>query len=422
MKKIGFISTRISGTDGVSLEIEKWASVLEAMGFKCFYFAGELDRPAERSLKCPLAHFKHPEIERINHAAFRKVIRPESLTLRILRAKNKIKSSLKRFIKQLNIDIIIVENALAIPVNLPLGLACTEYIAESGIPTIAHNHDFYWERKRFSVNCVWDYLNNSFPPRHPFVRHVVINSDGRSQLALRRAVSAVVIPNVMDYESSPSEPDSYSKTVKKDLGISPDEYFILQPTRIVQRKGIEHAVELIKRLENRKIKAKLVISHASGDEGGEYENRIREYSRFLNVNTIFVSGQIGERRGTAPDGKKIYSLSDVYPFADFITYPSAFEGFGNAFLEAVFFKKPVLINNYSIYANDIKPKGFDVVEIDDYLTETAVKKVEKLLKQPESRKEITEKNYALALKYFSYSVLRRKLSGIISDFFGEEYE
>jgi len=44
IRNIGFISTRIAGTDGVSLEIEKWATVLERNGFNCYYFAGELDR------------------------------------------------------------------------------------------------------------------------------------------------------------------------------------------------------------------------------------------------------------------------------------------------------------------------------------------------------------------------------------------
>ena len=43
--RIGFISTRFSGTDGVSLETAKWARVLEEMGHTCFYFAGMM-RPA----------------------------------------------------------------------------------------------------------------------------------------------------------------------------------------------------------------------------------------------------------------------------------------------------------------------------------------------------------------------------------------
>jgi len=41
--------------------------------------------------------------------------------------------------------------------NIPLGLALTEFIAETCIPTIAHHHDFYWERDRFLVNCGMDW-------------------------------------------------------------------------------------------------------------------------------------------------------------------------------------------------------------------------------------------------------------------------
>ena len=35
--RIGFISTRFTGTDGVSLETQKWAAVLEWFGHACFY-------------------------------------------------------------------------------------------------------------------------------------------------------------------------------------------------------------------------------------------------------------------------------------------------------------------------------------------------------------------------------------------------
>jgi hypothetical protein len=42
--------------------------------------------------------------------------------------------------------------------HVPLGLALTETIVETQIPTIAHHHDFHWERIRFSVNAVSDYI------------------------------------------------------------------------------------------------------------------------------------------------------------------------------------------------------------------------------------------------------------------------
>jgi hypothetical protein len=113
------------------------------------------------------------------------------------------------------------------------------------------------------------------------------------------------------------------------------------------------------------------------------------------------------------DGRKIYTLEDIYPFADLVTYPSTFEGFGNAFLEAVYFKKPVVVNAYSIYTKDIKPKGFSVIEIDGYVTQAAVEKTRVVLDKPEFRRQMVAHNYELGLKYFSYRVLHRGLRALL---------
>ena len=420
IKNIGFVSTRIAGTDGVSLEIGKWEEVLEGMGYTCFYFAGELDRPEERCMLCPKAHFTHPEIASINEFVFKHITRPEEITDRIEKIKQEITYDLRRFLRTFDINLIIVENAFAIPLNIPLGLALTEIVAETGIPTIAHNHDLYWERKRFSVNCVSDYLNKAFPPRHPFIRQVVINSEARNQVAFRRGAAAIIIPNVMDFGRPPPPPDEYASDVRESLGVAEDEYFMLQPTRVVQRKGIEHAIELVRRMGRKGVKARLVISHASGDEGDDYERRVREYSKLMRVNTLFVSNTISDKRGRTRDGRKIYTLFDVYPHADLITYPSLYEGFGNAFLEAVYFRKPILVNTYSIYLHDIKPKGFKVIEMDDYIKENTIRDVVDILQDKSTVKEMVEHNYNLAKRFYSYANLRRKLSFILADFFGEE--
>ena len=68
------------------------------------------------------------------------------------------------------------------------------------------------------------------------------------------------------------------------------------------------------------------------------------------------------------DGIKIYSLWDMYPITDLVTYPSLYEGFGNAFLEAVYYRKPLLVNRYDIYMRDIEPKGFQTVTIQGYVS------------------------------------------------------
>jgi len=409
---VGFISTRLAGTDGVSLETEKWADVFENEGCSCFYFAGELDRPPECSYLVQEAHFQHPAIRDIHRKCFGVSKRDRKTTEKIYKLKMIIKDNLYKFIEKFDIELIIPQNALTIPLNLPLGIALTQVISETGIPTIAHHHDFFWERQQFLTNAVWEYLNMAFPPHLPSINHVVINSSGDNQLSLRTGVSSTVIPNVMDFENPPPPVDEYASDVRQALGVEDDELFILQPTRVVKRKGIEHAIELVHRLG---MKAKLVISHASGDEGYDYQNRVKEYSKMLGVNTVFVSEIINERRGKTKDGKKIYTLEDIYPHADLVTYPSNFEGFGNAFLEAIYFRKPIVVNTYSIYAMDIKPKGFSVVELDGYVTEKAVEQTRRILENPELCERMVEKNYQIATRCFSYKVLRKKLRSLIFD-------
>ncbi len=406
VKNVAFISTRIAGTDGVSLELEKWANIFEKFGLTCFYFAGELDRPQERSYLVEEAHFTHPEIKAVYNKSFGVMTRDRAVSKKIYQLAIKLKDHLYDFVKKFDIDLIIPQNALTIPLNIPLGIALTEFIAETNIRTLAHHHDFYWERDRFIVNAVSDYLKMAFPPVLPSIEHVVINSAADAQLSLRTGISAHIIPNVMDFDNPPPPPDEYTFDVRQALGIEDDELFVLQPTRVVQRKGIEHAIELVNRLGR---KAKLVISHASGDEGYDYELRLKEYSELMKVNTVFVSDIIKDERGTTPDGRKIYTLEDIYPYADLVTYPSTFEGFGNAFLETLYFKKPIVVNTYSIYLKDIQPKGFKVIEIDGYVTDKAVEQTKQVLDNPKLCQEMVDHDYELAKKYFSYTVLERIL-------------
>jgi len=409
---IGFVATRLAGTDGVSLETAKWVDIFEKEGCDCYYFAGELDRPEERSYLVEEAHFRHPEIRSIYRGCFGVRRRDRRMTRKIYMYKEILKDELYKFIDKYKIEVLIPQNSLTIPLHLPLGLALTEVISETQIPTIAHHHDFFWERKHFLTNAVWEYLNMAFPPHLPSILHAVINSSADNQLSLRTGISATVIPNVMDFENPPPPPDEYASDVRQALGVEEDELLILQPTRVVQRKGIEHAIEFVQRLG---MKAKLVISHASGDEGWDYEERVKDYARNMKVETLFVSEIINEQRGMTEQGKKIYTLDDIYPYADLVTYPSTFEGFGNAFLEAIYYKKPVVVNNYSIYSFDIQPKGFDVIEIDGYVSDEAVKLAREVLQNPQRCQEMVEKNYEIATTCYSYRVLKQKLQNLVSD-------
>jgi hypothetical protein len=440
-RRIGFISTRFAGTDGVSLETAKWATVLERMDHQCFYFCGLSDRPPEKSYTVEEAFYRHPTIDALNQVVFAGIwghmdegreshpeleslhqdffsvyIRPARITRKVQELKDYFKEHLYQFAHRFRLEALIVENAITIPVNLPLGLAITEFIAETGYPVIAHHHDFHWERQRFMNNSVHDYLATAFPPKLPSIRHVVINSVQAYQVASRLGIAAMVIPNVMDFNDIPLALDDYALTARADLGVSSGQYLILQPTRIIQRKGIEHAIELTRRLG---LPAELVISHAAGDEGTEYEKRVRQFAALLEVKVNFESKIVGDARGLTPDGRKIYTLGDIYPQADLVTYPSSLEGFGNAFLEAIYYHRPLVVNNYSIYETDIKPKGFQVIEFDGFISEETLEEARYVLTHPEETVKQAEHNYELARRYYSFAMLERRLQVLLADCFGE---
>ena len=411
IRNIGFISTRIAGTDGVSLEIEKWAAVLERNRYECFYFSGENDRDPDMCMFVEEAHFLHPDIEDITGKCFGHYRRPDEITRRIHQHRSYLKKRIYRFVKKFNIHLIIPENIFAIPLNIPLGLALVEFIAETGIPTIAHHHDFAWERDRFLVNAVEDYLGFAFPPNLPTIQHAVINTLASQQLSYRKGISNTVVPNVYDFATPPPSPEDCSKELREKIGLAEDDLFILQPTRVVPRKWIERSLEIVN-LMNLKNPI-LVVSHSAEDEGDVYNRRIEEYARNLGVKIISIENLVGHGNNRKNDNQKKYSIGDVYQSADLVSYPSGYEGFGNAFLEAVYYRKPIIVNRYSIYIVDIEPKGFNVIPIEGFVTEKTIEGIFKILNNNELKEEMVEKNYQVGRRYFSYEVLERLVLNMI---------
>jgi len=77
-----------------------------------------------------------------------------------------------------------------------------------------------------------------------------------------------------------------------------------------------------------------------------------------------------------------------------------------------------VVNRYPIYITDIEPKGFDLITIDSFVTKDAIEKIKEVIGDEKRREEMVEKNYRLALKYFSYEVLENSLKDIIERLHG----
>ncbi len=413
--RIGFISTRLKGTDGVSLEVGKWTQVLERMGHEVYFCAGELGGYAEKGTLIPKLHFADQSIVKLSQRAFGAQADDDSERLadEIYAVADEIRAPLRNFIRSNHLDMIVVQNALTIPMNLPLGVCLTGLIAELGINTIAHHHDFYWERQRYQTNAIMDLLDTTFPAELPSIQHVTLNTIAQRRLKARRGIESVVIPNVHDFAKKPPEVDSFNQDFRAALGLKNGDIYVLQPTRVIQRKGIEMSIELINRLQMPR--AHLFITHRADDEGLAYWHWLKREAVQMKVDLQLVDHLVGDARGNV-NGHKIYSLWDAYPHADLVTYPSLYEGFGNAILETIYFKRLTVVNRYPVYNADIKPLGFQFIELDGFVDEYSIEKTRQLLNDPEQARSMVDANYAIAQEHLSYEVLEKRLEELINNF------
>lgn len=406
---IGFISTRLAGVDGVSLETAKLAKVLEDTGHRCFYCAGELEASLTGKRLVPRMHFQDPEIQAINWQAFQGAGDP-ALFQRIYSLADELRHEIEAFAGEFNVDLIISQNSSTIPMNLPLGVAINDFVIRNRIPAICHHHDFFWERERFLSSSVSDILDSVFPPRGELFHHFTINTIMQRRVRAWYGIDSVYLPNVFDFENPPPPMDDYARSFRRELGLNDDDLIVLQPTRVIRRKAIEKGIELLRKLDDPRLI--YLITGYEGDEPGGYGDWLREEADRAGIRYRFIADYVGAQRGEQ-NGHRVYSLWDIYPHAHFITYPSVYEGFGNALVETIYFRKPFIAHTFPVYLADIKGVGVQAVEFYHDITPAVLDATRCLIDDAAFRQDMVEHNYAVCLEHFSYRVLRARLSAML---------
>jgi len=448
MSNIAFCHFRVGMTDGVSLEIDKWKKTLEEMGHKVFLIAGEASGIdsfiiPELYLGCPLIRI----IYKNAFYSFKDFNSEDEFLDEIHKIVEFIESRINYYFKKNEIDILVVENIWALPLNIPASIALYKVVKLCKIKTIAHHHDFFWERHYYNkptLSSVQHLLSRYFPPDNRLIHHIVINSIAKNELKKRRRIQSRVIPNIFDFDNCNWKIDDYNSDFRDKIGIQPNDIVILQATRIIPRKGIGLAIDLVKELskpknvaliekrgfyKKRKInqESKIILVFPNLIENVEYFKLLREKIKRTGIQALFIS-DIVDRNRKMLDHSKFYSFWDTYLLADLVTYPSFYEGWGNQFLEAVNAKLPIVIYEYKVFTEDIKEKGFKVISlgnkisgkdkrglyyIDSSITKKAAKKVMKFLTDSTYRKVVTELNYKLGVEFYSMHSLKKYLESII---------
>lgn len=422
---IGIIIGRIGDVDGVGLETEKWIHVMERMGHKVYIlsgiFRGQIVASEHQTL-LPMLSFFSPECEwEQNRAFFFPPDDPDELLMTIDENAHRVSTAIFGWVLRNKLDLIVAENCTALPCHLSMGLGIRMAVENMDIRVVTHDHDYAWERgSRYDSPFpeIRKMIKETFPLQSiGNVRYAVINSNARQELEDRFGILAMVVPNVMDFEQPFGTADDYNEDLLGQIGFHREDLVLFQITRIVERKGIEVAIDLIGRLDDPRIKLVVTGSAADDERTGYYRKIVdRVESQGLGDRVRFAYRRILSNRGTSPSGKKRYSLSDAYAQAIACTYFSTYEGFGNAFVESVLAKRPIFVNNYKpVFWPDIGSKGFECVMLEgNELTDVAVDQISKVLHDRALQNEIAEHNFALGRNHFSYEVLEKKLEVLFS--------
>jgi glycosyltransferase involved in cell wall biosynthesis len=255
------------------------------------------------------------------------------------------------------------------------------------------------------------------------------------------------VPNTFDFDGDPWQLDGYNQDFRAQIGLRKNDILVLQATRIVARKGIEMAIDFVRALGSPERRARLrerglydgrsfggdsrivlVLVGYSEDRTERYLNLLKRKAQRERVDTLFVGNLVGGRRGTL-DGQRVYSLWDTYVHADFITYPSLWEGWGNQLLEALKARVPLMLFEYPVYLADIKDKGLRVVSlgraiagrdelglarIDEAAVDAAADEAVELLTDRDLREDTVAHNLQVARHHYSLGALREYLRPLMA--------
>ncbi|MDA3851438.1 MAG: glycosyltransferase family 4 protein [Spirochaetaceae bacterium] len=440
--RICFISGKLGDVDGVSLEVDKWVHVLKNMGHEIFTMAGRYAQPvsgvpSDNQILIKQIDFASEEQRSYETQVFPHLSKnpPFLSDDRLEHVKASLQGKGKELANQMfeliqnhRIDVLVAQNTNAMPMTLLGGFAVYYLATEKRVATIFHHHDFWWERSRFSNNNIRDLLNIIMPPSDLGTEHVVISSYAEHILKSIKRVQPMVIHNCEDFDNPPKL-DDYNRDFRKDLGYSDEDILIVQPTRIVPRKRIEDSVALVALFQEKypelAPRIRFIISLYQGDElDDSYINDIQGMAVRMKVNLELISQRVASVRGKDKQGNKLYTNRDVLIHADLVTYLPIWEGFGNALLEAIAARVPVIITTYLVYKTDIKVCGFNHIEVRDrydhygrlIIDNDIVKKMYRALTDRTYRDKMTEGNFNIASREFGYPTLKAKLGEMFDRF------
>ncbi|TET14622.1 MAG: glycosyltransferase [Dehalococcoidia bacterium] len=438
-----------AGTDGVSLEMRKRQALLEAMGHEvaiCSAYdwadfpISALEFDCEEVARMIRNLFGPGMMDFASEAELRGAFDVSVLEL---------KPQLGKVIEHFGPHLIFIHNILSLPVHPVSTVSLTELLRETQIPCAAIHHDVLSEGAyEFTPTCNFakSMLEGYYPPRMPNLRHWTINTRNKRALG-EKGVDAEVIHDTMDFDQrlEPGEQARIRARLRAKYGIEPHDVVLFVGARIVPNKQTELAGHLTAVLQSlrqemvgkklyhgevfsRKSRVVLVLAGRPERAFVDYQRRLFELFDTLKIAWRYAGDHVRPYRS---EDEGLYALyPDLYAMADFVLYPTGWEGFGNQLLEAFAAGLPVAVFEYPVFKEDIAPKGVRVVSLGDTLLAErdsvglvqaplevltrAAREIMTILTSPEKFRSIIDHNTMVGKRYFGFDVLRAHLHDVMS--------
>jgi glycosyltransferase involved in cell wall biosynthesis len=338
MPTCAVLSFRFGSTDGVSVVARRWADVLVELGFDVVWAAGAgaVDRRVPG-----LAIGAHEEAtDHVEHEV------ADALA---------------------DADLVLVENLLTIPLNLPASRAVARVLA--GRPAILHHHDPPWQRARFAHVT-------ELPADDPAWRHVTINRITHDEMAARG------IPSTVVYNAFERRGRGDRAGRRRALGIGEDDLLLAHPVRAIERKNLPAAIEAAERL------GATYWLLGPAEEG--YGPQLARELAAARCPVVHAPCE---------------AEADIYAAADGVLFPSTWEGFGNPPLEAALYRRPCLVGTYP-FAGELQRLGFRFGGLDDLAA------FGRDVRDPDVAR--LDRNQALAEEHFGLDGLARSVRELLA--------
>lgn len=302
-----FVSFRLGGTDGVSVEAHKWEAALTSLGYTTRRVAGEIldARRDDDTLVPELAIDAGTEPP------------PAAVEAALSRA-----------------DLVVVENLLSLPLNLGASRVVAK-VAESLPRVVLRHHDLPWQRGEHA-------RVTDLPPPLPDAVHVTINDRSRRELAVR-GIHATTIRNHFDLDP----PRGRREATRARLGVGDRDVLVLHPVRAIPRKNVPRALAFVADLETR-LAGRRVHYWLPGPAEDGYAPTLVALLRATSV-SVLRDADIG--------------MADAYAACDLVVFPSSWEGFGNPVIESVAHRRPLAMARYPVL-EELTALGFEFLDVD----------------------------------------------------------